>query len=682
MNFFIFSLFFTSLTFLPKSTPLPHRFPPRATFDLYPRATNDHHNPPRKPPQPIEFFQVTRPIQHPPTTQCTHRILTHDFAYTYGREPVRVPYAPPSHCQTTEISTIILEWSATCQGRQFDRIFGVWLGGVDLLRSCTAEPTPGGIFWKVRKDISRYKSILMMNNQTLEIYLGNLIDKTYTGIYHVNLTIYYFPFKNFDQNNGNFAQNNQFIDQNNNKNGEFVDQNGNVAQNNEFVDQNNNKNGEFVVQNGNFAQNNEFIDQNDKKVGNFVKNGEYVDQNGGSSEMYRKWADKILPISRNLPLKDGLWFEIENSTDIESKEVVIPKNVYRAVLEVYVSFHENDEFWYTNFPNEYVSANNLTGIVEGNGPFREVLVSLDGDLVGAISPFTVVFTGGINPLLWRPITAIGSFDLPSYDIEITPFLGKLLDGKAHRVGFSVTNALNVWYVDANLHLWLDKKSSVTKGRLIENRVEKKSESRLNFKGLNGKFFTGASRLITSTGWVESSYGNITTSSVQSFTFENDMVLGKDGDLQTVNQTIEYNTSVSMSNVSPLYMIGFHRTFPLFLYTDEVDSGNHSYTYQSNVTLGFNEEKIVAVGTELSSTSLKNFQKADGDMWVKNNLVQGGLGSTRQIYEYDEGNCGNCYFRNVSSYNYTIVYDHERKSCKSGSRDYVARLDDPGILLRE
>ncbi|GFZ12397.1 peptide-N4-(N-acetyl-beta-glucosaminyl) asparagine amidase A protein [Actinidia rufa] len=115
-------------------------------------------------------------------------------------------------------------------------------------------------------------------------------------------------------------------------------------------------------------------------------------------------------------------------TDIESKKFEIPRNAYRAVLEVYVSFHENDEFW-------------------------EVLVTLDGIEVGAVWPCTVIYTGGVNPLLWRPITVIGSFDLPSYDIEVTPFLGTMLDEKTHEIAFRVTNALNVWLIDANLHVW-------------------------------------------------------------------------------------------------------------------------------------------------------------------------------------------------------------------------------------
>ncbi|RVX03942.1 Peptide-N4-(N-acetyl-beta-glucosaminyl)asparagine amidase A [Vitis vinifera] len=267
-------------------------YPLSSTAQLYKLTTGLgskllSHPKPLKNPSPTRFFEVTKP------------------------PPVIVPYSPPSHCPSQNFSKIVLKWTATCKGRQFDRIFGVWLDGVELLRSCTAEPKATGIVWTVEKDITR--------------------SLPCESLFH-------------------------------------------------------------------------FYPADDS---NFLKSGYEPDSCGG-------------------------------------KEFIIPKNAYRAVLEVYVSFHENDEFWYLNPPNDYIDVNNLTGSIPGNSAFREVLVSLDGELVGAVWPFTVIHTGGVNPLLWRPISAIGSFNLPSYDIEITPFLGNLLDGKSHGLGFSVTNALNVY----------------------------------------------------------------------------------------------------------------------------------------------------------------------------------------------------------------------------------------------
>ncbi|KAL2496514.1 Peptide-N4-(N-acetyl-beta-glucosaminyl) asparagine amidase A protein [Forsythia ovata] len=536
---------------------------------------------------PTTYFEVTKPINLPKTKPCSYLVLQHDFGYTYGKPPVLVDYTPPSDCPSQKFAKVVLEWTATCKGRQFDRIFGIWLGGVEILRSCTAEPLATGIVWTVKKDITRYYSLLM-TNQTLAVYMGNIVDSTYTGVYHVNVTLHFYPAE-------------------------------------------------------------------EKYGKSDVDYGE-LDYGFGSG------ADLILPISRNLPLNDGLWFEIENSTDVESKEFKIPPNVYRAVLEVYISFHENDEFWYGNYPNEYIEVNNLTG-VPGNGPFREVVVSLDNTVVGAVWPFTVIYTGGVNPLLWRPITGIGSFDLPSYDIEITPLLAKLLDGKFHTFGFSVTNALNVWYIDANLHLWLDKKNGKTEGRVLNYNIGPLTVSLTsNFTGLDGSFITNVSRSMIYSGWVSSSHGKIVTKSFQGFNYCNVMVMGNDGNLQVVNQTINFNTTVDAKKPSSsvLHSLKSFKKFDFYYYSDNVDKGNDTYASVANLTLGFNEKKEKNSDIGFSTSTLKNIQNAQGYMLVKGNLVVSGLGSTQQEYRYNDDKF--CYFRSVSSSNYTILHDKESNTC--------------------
>lgn len=561
-------------------------------FHAQPTPSNNNNTPP---PPPTEYFEVTRPISLPKTEPCSHHVLHHDFGYTYGKPPVLANYTPPSHCPSPQqrFSKIVLEWKATCEGRQFDRIFGVWLGGVELLRSCTAEPRATGIVWTVQKDITRYHSLLL-SRQTLAVYLGNLVDKTYTGVYHVDVTFHFYR----------------------------------------DDDDESTKSSALAFGSGSFA-------------------------------------DLVLPISRNLPLNDGLWFQIQNSTDVGLKEFVVPQNAYRAVLEVYVSFHENDEFWYTNPPNEYLIANNLTD-TPGNGPFREVVVTLDGKVVGSVWPFTVIYTGGVNPLLWRPITGIGSFDLPSYDIEVTPFLGKMLDGEAHSLGFSVTNALNVWYVDANLHLWLDGESSRTEGELV-NLVDKPLVESLvsDFKGLNGTFLTSAKKSILSTGWVRSSYGNITTSFVQDFDYYNYMLMGKNGTKQTVNQIILFNDSVLAKLPSPSLDLAddvTYRKFSLYMDSDELDRDDDTYLSVANVTLGFDEDKSKSNAFGFSKSSLKNVQDGQGTMVVRKNLVVSGLGKTQQDYGYTSNEY--CYFRKIGSSNYTILYDKVKNSCNKRSHSHL------------
>ncbi|KAG6527882.1 peptide-N4-(N-acetyl-beta-glucosaminyl)asparagine amidase A-like [Zingiber officinale] len=546
--------------------------------------------PPRDLPpfSPTTFFEVTKPAPLPPASApaCSALLLQHDFGYTYGRPPVTAAYRPscarlrrgraPSH--------VVLQWSASSQGRQFDRIFGVWLGGVELLRSCTAEPRPNGIVWTVRKDVTRYAA-LFVRPQTLAVYLGNLVDNTYTGVYHVNVSLHFY----FDSSHG------------------------------------------------------------PRRAADYHAPG------------FSTPADLVLPLSRSLPLNDGLWFLIQNSTDVQSTKLAIPVNTYRAVLEVYVSFHSADEFWYTNPPNVYLSENNIT-YLPGNGAFREVIASLDGEVLGAIWPFTVIYTGGVNPLLWRPISGIGSFDLPSYDIEITPFLGKVLDGKLHEYGFSVTDALNVWFIDANLHLWLDRQSSYTSGSLIAYEAPSYAPSLYSqFEGLDGEFKTIASRYISSTGWVNSSYGEITTHFFQKLEFGNLMVFSGNGSNQMINQTIDFEYGINTKHPSSvLYSEHVLRSFPLYLYTGTTDQVNDTYTEVANLSIGFDENRFSGQKFGFAYSSLKNLQTASGYMKVKGNLVQSGLGSTQQVYTYESTD--GCYFRNVSSSNYTILYDNSNDSC--------------------
>ncbi|KAJ1687578.1 hypothetical protein LUZ63_018968 [Rhynchospora breviuscula] len=578
--YLLFLLLLYSL--LPFSNSHPHRFK-FTTSDLLASKPNNSFS-------PTTFFEVTRPISLPKTQSCSQLLLQHDFGLTYQKPPVTTYYTPPS-CLTQTPSRIVLEWHATCQGRQFDRIFGVWLGGVELLRSCTAEPRPNGIVWTVRKDVTKYTS-LFYEDSTFAVYLGNLVDSTYTGVYHVNVSVHFY----FDQRN------------------------------------------------------------------QYRKNRQH------QIPAFSSPADLVLPISRSLPLNDGLWFLIKSSTDVLSKEISIPPNTYRAVVEVYVSFHSNDEFWYTNPPNDYISKNNITGL-PGNGAFREVTVRLDGHVVGAVWPFTVIYTGGVNPLLWRPITGIGSFNLPTYDIEITPFLGMLLDGKSHKFGFGVTDALDVWYVDANLHLWLDQKSSMTKGTLIKYEAPEYAPSLVSkFRGLDGKFKIEADRIISSAGWVESSYGKITSYFSQELQFKNLMRFRDNGNAQWVNQTIQSTSNTyAKDSYTVIYTEELQQYFPLYLYTGTTDKIGDTYSLVSELSLGFDRKQVIGEkgGLGFRFGSLTNLQTAQGNMKVKGNLVTSGVGSTQQVYKY-EGTDG-CYFRNVSSRNYTILYDKSEDSCTKMGR---------------
>lgn len=61
--------------------------------------------------------------------------------------------------------------------------------------------------------------------------------------------------------------------------------------------------------------------------------------------------------------------------------------------------------------------------------------------------------------MWRPVPAYGAFDLPTYTIDLTPFVPILADGKNHTVSLDVASdeydhTLNPnWYLSGNLQVF-------------------------------------------------------------------------------------------------------------------------------------------------------------------------------------------------------------------------------------
>lgn len=128
------------------------------------------------------------------------------------------------------------------------------------------------------------------------------------------------------------------------------------------------------------------------------------------------------------------------------------------------------EFWYFNTADVFV--NDLPpGFTFPDGPFREVRLLVDGMLAGAAFPYPVVFTGGILPTAWRPITSYGALDLPTYVLDLTPFVPVLADGAPHNITLDVASAeadhaINQnWFVSGLLQVVLDKSGKPTRGNI-------------------------------------------------------------------------------------------------------------------------------------------------------------------------------------------------------------------------
>ncbi|KAJ7464627.1 peptide N-acetyl-beta-D-glucosaminyl asparaginase amidase A-domain-containing protein [Mycena latifolia] len=163
-----------------------------------------------------------------------------------------------------------------------------------------------------------------------------------------------------------------------------------------------------------------------------------------------------------------------------SINVTLPQNAVEVYAELYPSGNANEETWYLNIADKFLGDFPPGTPAEsflGQGPFREVRLLVDGQVAGVAFPYPVIFTGGINPSAWRPITSYGALDLPTYFLDLTPFVPLLTDGKPHLFTIDVASAeanktiLQNWFVSGVLQVITDSSSKPTTGKITSYSAE-------------------------------------------------------------------------------------------------------------------------------------------------------------------------------------------------------------------
>ncbi len=127
------------------------------------------------------------PVHRPHTRSC--RVTLADARFR-DFTPYRGTYAPPEGCGD-RWSKVVLRLDGKVKGRQYDRLGYLRVGGVEVLRTSTPEPSPDGIEWHAEKDVTRYSETLRAARD-VEMLIGNVVDDTYTGVIDVRVTLTFY----------------------------------------------------------------------------------------------------------------------------------------------------------------------------------------------------------------------------------------------------------------------------------------------------------------------------------------------------------------------------------------------------------------------------------------------------------------------------------------------------------
>ncbi|KAI0807607.1 peptide N-acetyl-beta-D-glucosaminyl asparaginase amidase A-domain-containing protein [Fomes fomentarius] len=365
-------------------------------------------------------------------------------------------------------------------------------------------------------------------------------------------------------------------------------------------------------------------------------------------------ADLIIPVST-------LANDTGNDASVPpafSLNVTVPQNAVKVFAELYASGNGNEEFWYFNAANQFLP-DLPSGTTFGEGPFREVRLLVDGQLAGVAFPYAVIFTGGIVPTAWRPITSYGAVDLPTYFLDLTPFVPVLTDGQPHSISLDVLSAeddhtINQnWFVSGNLQVVTDPSGKPTTGKITVHDAPLFAEtSTTGNVGQNGdvNITVTATRNIHIEAEITSGSGE-TTQVVweQTLSYSNTQNYLDNTFIQIVNQTA---TGSFLSTHNGVQTLVDSFSYPLFINLTVLSSDGSDFVANFDHSYIRNSDPAPFI---LGST-ITNHQLATGFFHLSAS-GNSGNGTNSNTFSYVDQN-GNTYDREVSVVNNNITSDRQ------------------------
>lgn len=308
-------------------------------------------------------------------------------------------------------------------------------------------------------------------------------------------------------------------------------------------------------------------------------------------------ADLVLPLASD---PTGGTAFLATTTASLSKAFTLPRNVEEAFLDVVAQSQAGDEFWYTCVPNDV--ANELQSC--GGTSFRESEVTIDGVPAGVAPVYPWIYTGGIDPLLWRPIPGVQTLNFQPYRVDLTPFAGVLSNGQPHQVAVNVFNANNGFSTTATLLVFEDHGSQQVTGEVTRNTIGTVQPN------VAENLTTAADGSIT---------GSVTVTSSRSFSVEG-FVRTSHGRVETdVRQNINFSSvqNFNVTNAEFVQNIKQRTTISSQTSTSGRDGGNQSQRFEWPLELAFTFA-VNPDGTGSQTTTIRQqflsaaAQHSDGD----------------------------------------------------------------------
>jgi hypothetical protein len=314
----------------------------------------------------------------------------------------------------------------------------------------------------------------------------------------------------------------------------------------------------------------------------------------------------------------------------------------------------------------------------GGTAFREAEVTVDGQPAGVAPVYPWIYTGGIDPLLWRPIPGVQTFNFLPYRVDLTPFAGLLSNGQPHQVGVSVYNANHYFLVAASLLLYQDHGAAQVTGAVTRNTlgsvpapVIREDLATAADGTVTGTISTRQQRSFELAGYVDTSHGRVETTVRQALSFSNQQsfLVSNTQYVQKIEQGTEIESSVDSKSPGSVAHSEKHLSYPLSLDYSFLANDDGSGSQTTSIDQSFDSQEALggnAAGAGLSRVS-NTVKSADTLLFNASGAITGFQGRDSSQTYVARGSGGACYSKSVTAASGVVTGVVSGQGC--GNRDH-------------
>jgi hypothetical protein len=366
---------------------------------------------------------------------------------------------------------------------------------------------------------------------------------------------------------------------------------------------------------------------------------------------------------------------LNTSTDKLARTLTLPTNVERAYLDVFTQSQSGDEFWYTCVPDAYASETNECG----GGNFREAQISIDGQAAGVAPVYPWVYTGGIDPYLWRPTPGVQALNFLPYRVDLTPFAGQLSDGQPHEVAVQVAGANSYFAATATLLVYRDAHAKQVTGKVTRNTLVGQPAAptiastlaTASNGDLSGSIKTKLDRHFVIEGYANTSHGRITNTVTQDTGFDDTQTFTINSTVyrqQTAQRTWSDSSSQSrLGNFLTAERHG-HFNYPFSLDYNQQLASDGSTSAASTVHQGYRQrDELRLLGLTLYGADVDNTVDTQDTLVFDagGNLTSHSGQQSSQSFAFHD-TLGSCYRASLTTQAGVVASTNTGKGCPDGS----------------